>query len=168
LRTNIDVFLGNTFLGDNRCYSTPQSRQEYEISRLTELGDKGANVPSILKIDDGYFVMEKIPGETLAEKVIDGDEEVVSNIFQELQNLHKETGVYHGSPHPRNIIINGKKISWVDWETQLKKRSLTENQERDMRILYKDLAKKTTDADFLFDTMQAAYPKALNLVYQTR
>lgn len=164
LTTNIDVFLGNILLGDWRSYSTPASRQRYEMDKLESLYERGAAVPPILERGDDYFVMEKLEGDTLDKKL--GDEEVIRWVFQELGNLHTEFRVYHGSPHPRNILVNSREIFWVDWETRLKNHSLQRNQERDTRIVCEDLRKRGVPAGLILDVMQGAYPKGMGTAYQ--
>ncbi len=163
--TNLDVFLGNTIHGDNRSYNTPTSRHKYEKKRLRELYQRGANVPQILYEGDGYFIMEKLPGETLDELFGHPSQyNAIIVAFAQLRVLHDELRVYHGSTHPRNVIINGRGASWVDWETLLKGGSLKSNQRRDIKILYHDLVRKLGLSKRLQDSIESSYPAAIPVI----
>ena len=153
---NIEAFLGNVLLGDNRTYNSTERRQDFEISRLIELDKKGAPVPKIIAREEKYFVMDNITGYTLAEQIEKGLNPDLNSVFKSLNRLHFDFGVYHGSPHPRNIIINDSGVYWVDWETRLKNKTLKANQQRDIKILCRDLSRKY-GADKIKQSLEQSY-----------
>ena len=132
---NAETFFGRIFLDDNRTYSTPAKRQEYEIRRLKTLKETGANVPEIISTGKNYFVMKNIPGNTLEQELKMGRTERIEETVEALRNFHRITGNYHGSPRPRNIILNDNGVYFVDLETQLVGQTLASNQARDLKIL---------------------------------
>ncbi len=92
--------------------------QAIELRRLQELAAAGVRVPRVLHVDAGFFVMERLPGQSLGERLAaqpDDARALWEQGLRFLQDVHAR-GQYLSQASARNLIVTPAGIAAIDFE----------------------------------------------------
>lgn len=121
----------------------------HEARTLRELAARGVNVPAVLHVEDGYFVMSDV-GETLERVLRDSPAEREYNIARaarELRRLH-DLGFAHGGAQVKNLAVKDGAVYFLDFEELIPPEHLGEFQLRDLFLFLFSLERCGFDPDF--------------------
>lgn len=126
----------------------PDARRAFlhEIHTLKTLLAKGAPVPQLVLFGKDFFVLED-GGESIAH----WSQKETLNIEQKNQillegaygliHLHRQN-IVHGRPAIRDMLWNGKQVSFIDFENKVETRSLEGNKIKDSLIFIHSLGRE--------------------------
>lgn len=112
--------------------------QGIEVRRLTTLRMAGVRVPAIVHVDSEFFVMERLAGQSLAERIDASPSDARALWEQGLRFLHEvhARGQCLSQAVARNLIVTAEGLAAIDFEDDpLQVLSLREAQVRDW-LLY--------------------------------
>lgn len=112
--------------------------QAIEVRRLTELRHAGVRVPAVVHVDAEFFAMERLPGQSLAER-LDARPPDARALWEQglhfLQDVHAR-GQCLSQASARNLIVTPQGLAAIDFEDDpLAVLTLQEAQVRDW-LLY--------------------------------
>jgi hypothetical protein len=92
--------------------------QATELRRLQELAAAGVRVPRVLHVDEGFFVMERLPGQSLGERLAARPADARSLWEQGLRFIHDvhARGQYLSQASARNLMVTPGGIAAIDFE----------------------------------------------------
>src|SRR5690606_28404988 len=108
--------------------------QEIEVRRIKELAKQNLPVPTLLHVDQDYFVMNSLGDYNLAH-IIQAKPELAYDAWQRggdlLSRVHQK-GQYLSQAFARNFILHEGKLGLIDFEDDpLEAMSLSQTQVRD-------------------------------------
>ncbi|MBN2964644.1 hypothetical protein JWV37_07620 [Sulfurospirillum sp. T05] len=130
---------------------SPQQALMHESSKLVRLEQKGVNVPSVVTVNETFFILED-QGSSVLNAIRNGEVTNVPGLLEKvvevLSALHVK-GEFHGGAQIKNFTCKEGKVFALDFEEAFDKAiPLEDLQFRDLFLFLFSLAKHRVEADY--------------------
>ena len=122
----------------------------YEAAHIEIASEASDHAPEMVLLTDDYFVLRD-GGRSVHDWLLsDAPEAEKRHILQEagkaLCELH-QAGLYHGRPAPRDIVWDGRRITFLDWENRTYFHDLPHRQMTDAALFLQGLYRERWTKD---------------------